>query len=190
MARVGEANEFDEPSCRPRVTLAHPPEVSCGMCGGRNCLDPSRFGRTLFYPEADRTAHGDIRHPGGLAPAAEGSLAEGNLASSDSASHVNLLGSLPARFRLRVVSMEMVCSQFLALLVLSVRKAMGALGIYLRVLERRLLILGTRSCPNRVRDRQRPVNGASRGNGHMGFLTGAENHVFSQPARQLAPFQP
>ena len=92
------------------------------------------------------------------------------MASTDNADHVGLSRGIPARFPLRVVSMEMVRATPLALVVLAIRKALGTLGIRFCVGERHLLIPGTRSRANRARDKQCPVDGALGSNGHLGFL--------------------
>jgi hypothetical protein len=66
--------------------------------------------------------------------------------------------------------MEMVRAAAQALLVLDVRKAVGALGILLCVLERCLRFPGTRPGANRVRDRRRLVDGAPGSSRDLGFL--------------------
>ena len=66
--------------------------------------------------------------------------------------------------------MEMVRAAPLALLVLDVLNAVGALGIHIRVLKRHLFVPGTRAGANRVCDRQCPVNDAPGSDGDLGLL--------------------
>jgi hypothetical protein len=74
----------------------------------------------------------------------------------------------------------------LASLVVDVRKTVGALGIHPCVPERHLLILGTRPGTNRFRGRQRLVNGAPAGDGHLGLLMRAWPFIRIAEATQPA----
>jgi hypothetical protein len=67
--------------------------------------------------------------------------------------------------------MEMVRAASVALLVLDVLNAVGALGTHMCLLERHLFVLGTRAGANRFCDRQCPVDGAPGSDGYLDFLT-------------------
>ena len=99
------------------------------MCGSDSSADPSRRDCTITHRDADSSAPSGCSNSRGVVPASEG-LAEDNVASTNSTGCGSLPDSIPSRIRIRDVSSEMAHTAPLALLVINVRKGLGALGIH------------------------------------------------------------